>query len=145
MKALITILFLLLVAACGTANQQPPANAGNEPAHDHFHSHAGQAHSLGTQKLGPTDVAATLMDHVNRGGTTQFELQLSDASIKLEDLLVEIVDATGKRVVALGLHGMAKPGQFGAHAGLPADAPKGLKLRVGQQVGGQAVTFEIPE
>lgn len=143
----LSITLLLLVAACGggAANQTAANGAENSShGHDHFHSHEGETIALGKQKLGQGDVSAFLKDKLQRGGTTQFEIQFSDTGIQPADLLVEILDTDDKRIVRAGVHSMSQPGRFGAHAALPADAPKNLKLRV-TRAGQPPAEFEIRE
>lgn len=127
MKKLIAALALAL-AACGGGNDHAANNTGHD--HDHFHSHSGETIDLGKGTLGSLTVLAFQKDKPKRGGESQFELKFTGGEVQSDRIQVQIVDADGKRVVWLGLHAMAEAGRFGAHAGLPADAPIGLKLRV---------------
>lgn len=125
---LATIALALALSACGQGESNQPAD-NHSHGHDHFHSHAGETISLGKATLGDLGVEAFQKDKPRRGETSYFEIQFS-AEVDVARVQAEILGPDGKRVIWLGLHGMAETGRFGAHAGLPADAPQGLKLRI---------------
>lgn len=129
MKTLLAILALTLaLSACGQSESNTPAD-NHSHGHDHFHSHEGQTIALGTATLGDLTVEAFQKDKPRRGEISYFEIQFS-GEVDVARVQAEIFGPDGQRVIWLGLHPMAQKGRFGAHAGLPADAPKDLKLRI---------------
>jgi predicted small lipoprotein YifL len=129
MKTLFAILTLALaLSACGQSNPSAPAD-NRSHGHDHFHSHEGETITLGTATLGDLTVEAFQKDKPRRGQTSYFEIQFR-GEVDAARVQAEILGPDGQRVIWLGLHPMAQKGRFGAHAGLPADAPKDLKLRI---------------
>lgn len=127
MKTMLAILALALaLSACGQNENQPTAESHG---HDHFHSHEGQTIALGAATLGDLGVEAVQKDKPRRGAASYFEIQFS-GEVDVARVQAEIFGPDGRRVIGLGLHPMADKGRFGAHAALPADAPKELKLRI---------------
>jgi len=122
-------LIALTLSACGQSENH--ANVANAPqAHDHFHSHEGETIDLGAKSIAALNIAVVQKGKPHRGGTLYLEIHFSGTEIDIGRVVGDIVDAEGTVVVATGFHPMAQKGRYGAHAVLPANAPKGLKFRI---------------
>lgn len=142
MKTILSVLSLsLLLAACGGGGNNEAANntPANDPHKDHAHhdgpshlySHEGEDIELGSARSGEHTFTATQQGKPNRGGLFVFEVQIEGPAFSLQDLQGEVLDSTGSEVVPIGgFHAMAAKDRYGAHIGLPANAPAGLKLRL---------------
>lgn len=138
MRTVFIFALALALAACGPGAGN---NAGNEPAHDHYHSHAGESHALGTVEASDLKFSAWLKGHVERGGTTILEVLVEGIEITPDKLKGEVLGPDGATLTHAAFHAMKEPGRFGAHLAVPKEAPKGVRLRL--QAGDGKAEFKL--
>lgn len=131
MRTILILAGAILLAACGQgANEAGNAPANTPPAHDHFHSHAGDTRDLGSQTRDGITISAWRKGDVERGATTFVEVKVEGVSLTPSQLFGTVLGPKGEKLSVAAFHAMAETGRFGGHLSVPKDAPQGVILRL---------------
>jgi hypothetical protein len=149
MTAVMMVLAVFALAACGGGNATGNANDNHGHDHDNGHGdHHGKVQPVGESDLGDGyKLAAGMVEHAHDAKEVMFEITLTRDGKAVSDAIVtaRVILADGKDAGAGGTgNWMKDAGLYDCHVGIQSEIGDGAKLSVYVRHGDKEMTAEFP-
>lgn len=156
MKRIATLCLVLVaslaLAACGGGanntggSSNAPANKACGGDHDHGHDHEGEAEKLGTAEKDGYKISASHIGEMEPGKEAILEISVEKDGKAVPDAQISawIIDTSEKGLSERGSgEWVADENLYDCHLKMPADVPKGAKVRIRVRHGDKDVTVDF--